>query len=307
MLKKIITLSIVAVVVLIGVENLVAQEGTDRPKADPGQEQVLEGQQRQRDRAQQFRRRRADSEVESTPAEAMRKRRQQEALQALQRKWQQEAAKNAEALRKERQQEAAKKIEAIQKKRQQEALKKKRQQEAAKKGAPRGRMSREPQQPRPGQNLPMQQMFGRWNRGWQGRGMGRWGRGFQGRGIGRWGQGRGMTGGWGRGFQGRGMGRLDPDMQPFPDVRPFPPKSPEDEDVLIPMPPMQRRGMGRPGPGMPPRPDVARPDPPMPPQDEDIVRPMPPMRRRGMDRGVRDLPEPNVPEPRPRRQRSENN
>ena len=143
MFKKIITLSVVAVVVLIGVENLIAQEGTDEPQTEPRRRQVQEGRQRQRSRIEQPRRQQVDSEAQAKRAEAMRMKRRQEALQ------------------KKRQQEAAKKAETLRGRVQRELLQKKRQQEAAKKGAPRSRISREPQQTRPGQNRPMQQMFGR--------------------------------------------------------------------------------------------------------------------------------------------------
>jgi len=247
MLRKIITLSIITAVVLIGVENLIAQEATDKSQTEPGQ--------RQRGRVEQFRGQQMDSETR--------------------------AGRRTEAMRGRRRQEGADKIEA---------MKKERRQEAAQKGTPRGRVGRRPQRTRPGQNRPMQQMLGRWNRGRQGRGMGRWGRGVQGRGMGRWGrgfQGRGM-GGWGRGLQGRGicpwgrgfqgrgmMGGVD---------RGF-----------------QGRGMSRRGLGMPLTPDV-RPFPQNPPQ-EDVLRPAPPMQRRGMGRRGRALQEPNAPEPGPRRRR----
>ncbi len=144
MLKKIITLSIVTVVVLIGVENLIAQEGTDEPQTEPRQRQVQEGRQRQRGQTEQPRRQQVDGEAQAKRAEAMQMKRLQEALQ------------------KKRQQEAAKKAETLGGRVQRELLQKKRQQEAAKKGAPKGRISREPQQTRPGQNRPMQQMFGGW-------------------------------------------------------------------------------------------------------------------------------------------------
>jgi len=62
------------------------------------------------------------------------------------------------------------------------------------------------------------------------------------------------------------MGRRGPAMPPPPDVRPFPQRSPE--DVIRPVPPMQRRGMGR-----------RERDLPEPKEDEDVVRPM---QRRGM-------------------------
>ena len=89
----------------------------------------------------------------------------------------------------------------------------------------------------------------------------------------------------GQGFQPRGMGRPDPDMPPPPDVRPFLQRSPE--DVIRPVPPMQRRGMG------------GR-ERDLPEPKEDVVRPM---QRRGMGRRGQDLPEPETVEPEPRRLR----
>jgi len=56
------------------------------------------------------------------------------------------------------------------------------------------------------------------------------------------------------------MGRPGPAIPPPPDVRPFPQRSPE--DVIRPVPPMQRRGTGRRG------------DLPEPKGDEDVIRPM---------------------------------
>jgi len=65
-----------------------------------------------------------------------------------------------------------------------------------------------------------------------------------------------MIGRGGQGFQPRGMGRPGPDMPPPPDVRPFPQRQRSPEDVIRPVPPMQRRGMGRPGPRFPePKPE----------------------------------------------------
>ncbi len=271
MLRKIITLSIVTVVVLIGVENLIAQEGAGEPQTEPRQRQVpvsawlrkashdgQEGRQRQRGRIEQPRRQQVDSEAQAKRAEAMRMKRRQEALQ------------------KKRQQSRKGRLPA----------------EAAKKGAPKGRISREPQQTRRGQNRPMQPMFGGWldeltkayrdndrkkmgqllrkmqqaratagqrGPGFRGRDiMGRGGRGFPPRGMGGWGRGYpgggimnrggrgfqdGGMGGWGRGFQGRDI--MSRGGQGFPprgmgrrerDL----PEPKEDEDVIR---PMQRRSM----------------------------------------------------------------
>ena len=134
MLKKIITLSIVTAVVLIGVENLIAQEQTDTPRQQPRRRQGQEGLPGQRGRAQQFSgQQEKDSESQAKRTEAMRKR--------------------AEA--------AGKKAEAMQQKRQKET---------AQKGAPQGRMGRS-QQSRPGRNQPMQRMTGRRNQRLKGRGI----------------------------------------------------------------------------------------------------------------------------------------
>ena len=267
MLKKVITLSIVTAVLLIGVENSIAQEGTGDPEQGRRRRQDQEGRPGQRGRAQQFREQQEkDSNSQANRTEAMRKR-------------QEAARKITEAMRQKAQQEAKKKIEA---------MRKKRQQALAQKGTPgsRGRMGRRSQQFYPWRNQPMQRMFGARERGFQSRGnvrrgrrfqceslcpccqrsmAGRW-RGFQGRGMmGRGGpgfQGRGMMGQGGAGFRGRGMmdrggpgfqGRgmmgRGPGMPPTPGVKPFPWESPE-EDILIPAPPMRGRGMmNRGGPG----------------------------------------------------------
>ena len=138
--------------------------------------------------------------------------------------------------------------------------------------------SREPQPVRVRQRRSPQQMFGRWGRGFQGRGMsGGWGRGFQGRGICRWGQGfqgRGM-GGWGRGFQGRGICRWG---------RGFQGRGMSGGWGRG----IQGSGIGRPGPGMPPPPRIGRQGRGGNPEDMD-------WRDRGGRR--RDLPE--APDSRP--------
>ena len=54
MLKKIITLSIVTAVLLIGVENIIAQEGTGNPEQGQRRRQAQEGRAGQRGREQQF-------------------------------------------------------------------------------------------------------------------------------------------------------------------------------------------------------------------------------------------------------------
>ena len=258
MLKRIITLSILIAVVLIGVENVIAQERTDVPEQRPRRRQDQEGRPGQMDRVQQF--------------------------SGQQEKDSESQAKDAET---------DKKIEAMRKKRQQALVQK---------GTPRDRVVRRPQKSRLWRNQPVRQMFGRWGRGLQGKGIGGWNRryqweglcpcyqrgmcpwyegfsgrgmmgrggpGFRGRGImgrgdpgfrgrgmmGRGGQvfqGRGMMGRGGQVFRGRGMmGGQGPGMSAVPDVRPYPPKPPQ-EDILRPAPPMQRRGMGQPDPEMPP-------------------------------------------------------
>ncbi|NQT02381.1 MAG: hypothetical protein HQ580_10175, partial [Planctomycetes bacterium] len=189
MLKKIIILSIVTAVVLIGVENLIAQEQTDTPQQEPRPRRMQGPRQGQRGRIERPRGQQAENEAQAKLAEAMRMKRRQEAL------------------KKEKQQEAARKKA--------EVMRMKRQQGTAQEGAPQGRMGRS-QQSRPARNKPMQQMFGGRGRGFQGRGMGGWNRRYQceglcpccQRGMCPWYEGfsgRGMMGQGGRGFQGRGM------------------------------------------------------------------------------------------------------
>ncbi len=215
MLKKIITLSIVTVILLIGVENVIAQEGTDVPEQKSRRRQGQEGRPRQRGRAQQF------SGQQEKDSESQAKRT--------------EIDKKIEAMRKNRQQALAQKGTP-------RGRVGRRQQQT------RPGRNQPMQQMFGGRGPGFQgRGMGGWNRGYQcgglcpccqrgmcpwyegfsGRGMGgrgrgfrgrgmmgRGGQGFQGRGMGAWSpgfQGRGM-GRWGQGFRGRGMGRPGPDM-----------------------------------------------------------------------------------------------
>lgn len=240
MLKKIITLGVVTAVVLIGIENVIAQEGTDVPEQIPRSRQGREGRPRQRSLTRQFSgQQQKDSEALVKGAETDR---------------------NIEAMRKKRQQMLE------QKGTRRERMGRRLQQTRPRRNQPMPRMFG-------GRRRGFQgRAMGGWRRGYQcvglcpccqigmcpwygdfsgrgiggrvqsfrGRGMiGRGNRGFQGRGMGRWDQ----------GFQPQGMGRPGAGMPPTPDVRPFP-QNPPKEDVLIPAPPMQRRGMmGRRGQG----------------------------------------------------------
>jgi hypothetical protein len=268
MLKKIITLSIITAVVLIGVENVIARERTDVPEQRPRRRQGQEGRPGQRGRAQQFRGRQSNNEAPAKGAEtdkkieAMRKKRQQ----ALEQKgtprdrvgrrsqrsrpgrnqlMQQMFGGRARGLR-------GRGIGGWSRRYQCEVLCPWRQRSMGGRGRGfqgRGMMGRG------GWSFQGRGMMGRGGQDFLGRGMmGRGGQGFLGRGMmGRGGQGfrgRGMDG-WGQGFRGRGMmGGQGPGMSAVPDVRPYPPKPPQ-EDILRPAQPMQRRGMGRRGGGGP--------------------------------------------------------
>ena len=282
MLKKIITLSIVTAIVLIGVENVIAQEGTDVPEQMQRRRQGQEGRPGQRDRAPQFRRQQEDREAPAKGAEtdkkieAVRMKRQQTLAQKgtprdrMGRRSQQSRSGRNQPM----QQMFGRRARGLQgrgiggwnRRYQCEGLCPWCQRSMGGWGRGfqgRGMMSRG------GPGFRGRGMMGRGGQGFQGRGMmGRGGQGFQGRGMmGRGGQGfqgRGM-GGWGQGFRGRGMmGGQGPGMPTKPDVRPYPPKPPQ-EDILRPAPPMQRRGMGRPDPDMP-------------------TPPVQPMQRRGIGR-----------------------
>ncbi len=232
MLKKIV-LSIAAIVVLIGAENLIAQERRGSPKAKPKQKQVLRGRQRAsreavRERADQVQQQRARREARRKRMENLRDKPQpirpgqdqpglpQGGVSAqpgqMFGRWLNELTEAYRANDREKM----------------------------------GQLLRK-----------MHQLRQEWReirgRGFQGRGIRRWGRGWQGRGIGRRGQifqGRGMLGRWGRGFQGRGIGRPGPGMPP-PPLMEKPPMPPEDVDR--PSPPMPPEDIRKPGPDMPPR------------------------------------------------------
>jgi hypothetical protein len=231
MLKKIM-LSIVAAVVLIGAEDLIAQERRGRPEA--------RARQRQKGQAEQPRRQRTDREALREHAEQVQ---------------QQRATKEA---RRERMESLRGKPQPIRPGQNQP-------------GFPQGGVPAQPGQmfgrwldeltkayraddkEEMGQLIKkMHQLRQRWQKvrglGFQHRGMiGGWGRGFQGRGIGGWGhgwQGRGI-GRRGQSFRGRDVGRPGPGIPPPSMEEPEPP-----EDVDRPSPPMPPRGMGGRGRGL---------------------------------------------------------
>ncbi|MBC8471653.1 MAG: hypothetical protein H8D56_19500, partial [Planctomycetes bacterium] len=185
MLKKIITLSIVTAILLIGVENIIAQEGTDNPEQGQRRRQGQEGRAGQRGRAQQFR--------------------------GQQEKDSESPAKGAETDRK---------IGAMEKKRQKALTQKGTPRDRVGRRSQQSRPWRNQPMQRMfgGRGRGFQgRGMGGWNRRYQYEGlcpccqrfMGGMGRSFQGRGMmGQGGpgfQGRGMMGQGGPGFQGRGM------------------------------------------------------------------------------------------------------
>jgi hypothetical protein len=268
MLKKIITLSIVTAVMLIGIENLIAQEQTDAPRQQPRRRQGQEGRPGQKDPARQFRGQQSNSEAPAKGASvdkkigAMRKKRQQ----ALKQKGtpRDKVGRKSKQLRPWRNQPKRRMFGRRGRDLQGRGYGGWNRCYQCENLCPCCQRSMRGQgrgfQGRGGSGFQGRGMMGRGGPGFQGRGMmGRGGPGFQGRGMmGRGGpnfQGRGMmgrggpdfqgkgTGGWGQGFRPQGMGRPDPDMSTPPG------------------PPMQRRGMGQSGSDMP-----SPPGPPMQPR-----------------------------------------
>ncbi|MBA7628989.1 hypothetical protein ES703_36486 [subsurface metagenome] len=245
-MSKKIMLGIVAVILLVGVENLIAQERKDRPKAEP----------KQKGQVEQLRRQRAGEEAGRGRVEGMQQRRrlravreaEPERVKALQQKPQQKAVREAVRMRK--------RVEAVRGKLQQlrpgqvrpmqegagrlldELTKAYRENDREKMGQLIRKMNQLRQRMQKARAAPgerVRDLRGRPEAAQPGakkerperrkatpkdtdrpgppmlrRGMGRWGQGMQGRGIGGRGQGfqgRGM-GRLGRGFQGRGIGRL---------------------------------------------------------------------------------------------------
>ena len=204
MLKKII-LGIVALLLLVGAENLLAMEKKDKPKAKQKQEQVQKGRKKQTSKAKtEAKKARAKKAKAAAVArkrmEAMRGKPQQ--LRPGQVRPMQEGSGRllgelTKAYRendREKMGQLLRKMHQIRKRLQQKN-------DVTAKGE-RGFRGR----PGPGMQPP--KGVGRPRPPMSGRGMGRRGQGFQGRGMGGWGrgfQGRGM-GGPGRGFRGRDMG-----------------------------------------------------------------------------------------------------
>lgn len=229
MLKKII-LGIVALLLLVGAENLLATEKKDKPKAKQQQEQVQKGQKKQTSKAKA-------AAVARKRMEARRGKPQQ--LRPGQaRPMQEGAGRLLDELTKAYRENDREKMGQLIRKMHQFRQKVRKAMgvpgEAGRdfRGSPGPAMPFESRRPRavekprppiprtdedwprmqPPKDMARPLMPGRGTRGWgqgfQGRGMGGWGRGLQGRGMRGSGQGfrgRGM-GGWGRGFQGRGMG-----------------------------------------------------------------------------------------------------
>ena len=219
MLKKII-LGIVALLLLVGAENLLAMEKKDRPKAEQEQKGPVEQLRRQRageeagrrdvEGMQQRRRQRAVSEAEPERVKALQQKPQQ--LRPGQvRPMQEGSGRLLDELTKAYRENDREKMGQLIRKMHQLRQKVRKAMgvpgEAGRdfRGRPRLDVPPSEEVVRP---MPPVRGMGDWGRGFQGRGMGRRGQGFQGRGMGGWGrgfQGRGM-GGPGRGFRGRGMG-----------------------------------------------------------------------------------------------------
>ena len=227
MLKKTM-LGIVAVILLVGADNLLAMEKEDSPK----EKQML----------MQKTRRQAAERAERAEREVGRRRggmrqrdqglqqpRQNQPAQQMASKWLDELTKAYKENDREKIGQLIRKMHQLR-----QRVRQGRAAAAESRRAPRdmpspamppeGRRPRivEKSRPRTDEDRPRIQLpedvvrpltpsrgMGGWGRGFQGRGMGGWGRGLRGRGMGGWGRGfrgRGM-GGWGRGLRGRGMGQ----------------------------------------------------------------------------------------------------
>ena len=188
MLKKIM-LGVVVVVLLVGAENLIAQERRGKPKAEP----------KQKGPAEQFRRQRAGEEAGRRDVEGMQQKPQQLRLGQV-RPMQEGSGRLLDELTKAYRENDREKMGQLLRKMHQTRKRLQQKNAVAAKGE-RGFRGR----PGPGMQPP--KGVGRPRPPMSGRGMGRRGQGFQGRGMGGWGRGfqsRGM-GGPGRGFRGRGM------------------------------------------------------------------------------------------------------
>ena len=231
-MSKKIMLGIVAVILLVGAEHLIAQERKGRPKAEP----------KQKGQVEQLRRQRAGEEAGRGRVEGMQQRRrlravreaEPERVKALQQKAQRpgqdrpmqegsgrlldELTKAYRENDREKMGQLIRKMNQLRQKMQKaraalgermrdfrgrpEAAR-----PSAKKEQSERRKAASKDTDRPGPPM-LRRGMGRRGQGMQGRGMSRWGRGYQRGDIGGWGQGfqgRGM-GGWGRGLQGRGRG-----------------------------------------------------------------------------------------------------
>jgi len=222
-MSKKIMLVIVAVILLLGAENLIAQERRDRPEAEPERVRALQQKPQQKPVREAVRKR-----VEAVRGKLQQLRPEQEAsgrlLDELTKAYREnDREKMGQLIRKMNQlRQRVQKARVAPGERVRDLRGRP---EAAQPGAKKERPERRKATPEDTDRLgpPMlRRGTGRWGQGMQGRGiggrgqgmqgrgMGRRGQGFQGRGMGRWGQGmqgRGM-GGRGQGFQGRGMGGL---------------------------------------------------------------------------------------------------
>lgn len=203
MLKKII-LGIVALLLLVGAENLLAMEKKDKPKAKQKQEQVQKGQKKQTSKAKteakKARAKKAKAAAARKHMEARRGKPQQ--LRPGQvRPMQEGSGRLLDELTKAYRENDREKMGQLLRKMHQTRKRLQQKNAVATKGE-RGFRGR------PGPGMQPSKGVGRPRPPMSGRGMGRRGQGFQGRGMGGWGrgfQGRGM-GGPGRDFRGRGMG-----------------------------------------------------------------------------------------------------
>jgi len=226
-MSKMVMLGIVAVILLVGAENLIAQEERDRPEAE----------QEQKGQVEQLRRPRAGEEAGRARMGGMQQRRRLMAVREVEPERVRALQQTPQRLGQDRpiQEGAGRLLDELTKAYRENDMEKMgqlirkmhqfRQRVQKVMGAPieagpdvRGRpgvaqpdakkerLERRKAAPavmeKPGPPI-MRRGMGGWGQGMQGRGIGGWGQGMRGRGMMM--QGRGM-GGWGRGFQGRGRG-----------------------------------------------------------------------------------------------------
>lgn len=208
MLKKII-LGIVALLLLVGAENLLATEKKDKPKAKQKQEQVQKGQKKQTSKAKteakKARAKKAKAAAVARKRMEARRGKPQQFRPSQVRPMQEGSGRLLDELTKAYRENDREKMGQLIRKMHQFRQKVRKARSApveARRDFPgRPRLDVPPSEEVVRPMPPGRGMRG-WGRGFQGRGMGGWGRGFQGRGMGGWGRGfrgRGM-GGWGRGF-----------------------------------------------------------------------------------------------------------